>query len=68
MASVVESQKEKELAPPMDLSHHISRVTRNRVASKIKDFYKYFAIPGIGNLAGGTREYICVFKIKLTLP
>ncbi|MCJ1381994.1 hypothetical protein MMC17_005106 [Xylographa soralifera] len=38
---------------PVDLSHHYSRVTKNRAASSIKDFYKYFAIPGIGNLAGG---------------
>ena len=38
---------------PIDLSHHYSKATRNRVASNIKQFYKYFAIPGIGNLAGG---------------
>lgn len=38
---------------PIDLSHHYSRVTKNRVASNIKEFYKYFLIPGIGNLAGG---------------
>ena len=53
MAHVTPSIYSKELAPPADLSHHYSRVTRKRVASKIKDFYKYFAIPGIGNLAGG---------------
>ena len=38
---------------PIDLSHHYSKVTSNRTASSIKDFYKYFRIPGIGNLAGG---------------
>ena len=43
----------KELAPPEDLSRHFSRVTNHRIASKIKQFYKYFAIPGIGQLAGG---------------
>jgi hypothetical protein len=42
-----------EKPAPKDMSHHYSRVTKNRVASKIKQFYKYFAIPGIGNLAGG---------------
>jgi len=42
-----------ELSPPLDLSHHYSEVTKQRVASKVKQFYKYFAIPGIGNLAGG---------------
>ena len=39
--------------PPLDLSHHFSRVTKARQESKIKEFYKYFFIPGIGNLAGG---------------
>ena len=38
---------------PVDLSHHYSKVTKNRTSSRVKDFYKYFAIPGIGNLAGG---------------
>ena len=38
---------------PIDLSHHYSEATKNRAASSIKEFYKYFFIPGIGNLAGG---------------
>lgn len=42
-----------EQKPPLDLSHHFSRVTKARNGSNIKEFYKYFAIPGIGNLAGG---------------
>lgn len=40
-------------APPLDLSHHYSYTTRNRNPSSIKDFYKYFLIPGIANFAGG---------------
>jgi site-specific recombinase XerD len=44
--------------PPLDLSHHFSRVTVNRKQSSIKSFYKYFAIPGIGNLAGGKSDYL----------
>ncbi|KAL9586647.1 MAG: hypothetical protein Q9212_000782 [Teloschistes hypoglaucus] len=43
----------RELPKPLDLSHHYSRVTKNRIASSVKGFYKYFHIPGIGNLAGG---------------
>ncbi|KAH7361975.1 aromatic amino acid aminotransferase 1 [Plectosphaerella cucumerina] len=39
--------------PPLDLSHHFSFVTRARQASNIKKYYKFFQIPGIGNLAGG---------------
>ena len=39
--------------PPLDLSYHFSRVTAARTESSIKRFYKYFQIPGIGNLAGG---------------
>ncbi|SMR59943.1 unnamed protein product [Zymoseptoria tritici ST99CH_1A5] len=38
---------------PKDLSHHLSRVTKQRQASSVKQFYKYFQIPGIGQLAGG---------------
>ncbi|KAK5088136.1 hypothetical protein LTR05_002353 [Lithohypha guttulata] len=50
---MVENMDNFELAPPVDLSHHFSAVTKRRVASKIKAFYKYFTIPGIANLAGG---------------
>lgn len=38
---------------PKDLSHHLSRSTRTRAPNAIKAFYKYFQIPGIGQLAGG---------------
>ncbi|ORY19290.1 aromatic amino acid aminotransferas-like protein [Clohesyomyces aquaticus] len=41
------------LPSPIDLSHHLSRNAKAREASSIKQFYKYFAIPGIGQLAGG---------------
>ncbi|KAJ5241245.1 uncharacterized protein N7469_002836 [Penicillium citrinum] len=40
-------------AVPLDLSHHFSYVTKNRQASQVKDFYKYFLIPNIANFAGG---------------
>jgi hypothetical protein len=39
--------------PPLDFSYHFSRVTAARVGSNVKEFYKYFRIPGIENLAGG---------------
>lgn len=42
-----------EQKSPLDLSHYYSRVTKARQESNVKSFYKYFAIPGIGNLAGG---------------
>lgn len=42
-----------EQQPPLDLTHYYSRVTKARKESDVKAFYKYFAIPGIGNLAGG---------------
>jgi hypothetical protein len=42
-----------EKPAPRDMSHHYSRVTKRRIPSQMKRFYKYFAIPGIGNLAGG---------------
>ena len=40
-------------AAPLDLSHHFARSTPSRKESSIKEFYKFFAIPDIGNLAGG---------------
>ena len=48
----VQASADKRLEP-IDLSHHYSKATKNREASNIKKFYKYFSIPGIGNLAGG---------------
>lgn len=41
------------LSPPQDLSRFYSRTSQRRHPSEIKRFYKYFAIPGIQNLAGG---------------
>ena len=58
IANMVESMDDFELAPPRDLSYHFSGVTNQRVASKIKQFYKYFTIPGIANLAGGQRKRV----------
>lgn len=48
------------LPPPRDLSHHFSYVTKNRQASSVKGFYKYYAIPGIHNLAGGMWSSVAV--------
>ncbi|KAL5624566.1 hypothetical protein BROUX41_004626 [Berkeleyomyces rouxiae] len=44
---------EDSLAPPRDLSHLFSEVTRHRQPSQVKAFYKYFQIPGIGNIGAG---------------
>ncbi|KAK8002798.1 hypothetical protein PG989_002517 [Apiospora arundinis] len=38
---------------PKDMSHHFSDVSLARTPSKMKEYYKYFLIPGIGQLAGG---------------
>ena len=46
---------------PLDMSHHFSRVTMNRKESRMKAFYKYFQIAGIGNLAGG--KYLAELRI-----
>lgn len=44
------------LNSPVDLSHHFSESAKNHTPSSIKKFYKFFQIPGIGNLAGGTSH------------
>lgn len=58
--------------PPKDLSHLLSRNAKSREASSIKQFYKYFAIPGIGQLAGGLpNEHYFPFdtlEAKAALP
>ncbi|EHA55358.1 aromatic amino acid aminotransferase [Pyricularia oryzae 70-15] len=38
---------------PRDLSHYYSQTTKNRKPSQVKEFYKFFQIPGIVNFAGG---------------
>ncbi|KAI0840266.1 aromatic amino acid aminotransferase [Hypoxylon sp. FL0890] len=44
-----------EMAKPLpkDMSHHFSDVTKARGPNQMKEFYKYFQIPNIGQLAGG---------------
>ncbi|KAF2157540.1 aromatic amino acid aminotransferase 1 [Myriangium duriaei CBS 260.36] len=58
--------------PPQDLSHHLSRNAKAREASQVKRFYKYFQIPGIGQLAGGLpNRYYFPFdtlEAKIALP
>lgn len=58
--------------PPKDLSHHLSRNAKSRAPSSIKQFYKYFQIPGIGQLAGGLpNQYYFPFdtlEAKIALP
>jgi DNA-binding transcriptional MocR family regulator len=49
----MEEPQNASRAGPKDLSHHLSRNAKLREPSSIKRFYKYFTIPGIGQLAGG---------------
>ncbi|KAF2098326.1 aromatic amino acid aminotransferas-like protein [Rhizodiscina lignyota] len=57
---------------PKDLSHHLSRATKRRQGSQVKNYYKYFGIPGIGPLAAG-HPNCCYFpfdtlEAKTALP
>jgi hypothetical protein len=56
--SQVDATEVKGPKPPLDFSYHFSRITAARKESTIKSFYKYFMIPGIGNLAGGKSNPI----------
>ncbi|KAL1619621.1 hypothetical protein SLS54_006558 [Diplodia seriata] len=62
----------KELPKPADLSHHLSRNAKRREPSSMKSFYKYFMIPGIGQLAGGlpNEKYFPYddFEARVALP
>lgn len=46
-----------EQPAPIDISHHYSKTTKERKISGVKDFYKYFRIPGVANLAGGLPNH-----------
>ncbi|KAJ6155496.1 hypothetical protein N7470_006062 [Penicillium chermesinum] len=48
-------------AAPLDLSHHFSFVSKNRHLSDVKDFYKYYLIPGIANFAGVSMPHPSYF-------
>lgn len=41
---------------PKDFSHYYSVTTAHRVPSAMKAYYKFFQIPGVGNLAGGKHS------------
>lgn len=41
---------------PKDFSHYYSITTNHRIPSAMKEYYKFFQIKGIGNLAGGTSS------------
>jgi hypothetical protein len=55
VAMMAESSRTRETAKPgpKDMSHHFSEVTKARKPSKMKEYYKFFQIPGIGQFAGG---------------
>lgn len=53
----------KALPHPKDLSHLYSRVTKNRVQSNIKAFYRFIQTPGISNFAGGECFCECFFPL-----
>lgn len=54
-------EEKKGPEPPLDFSYLYSRTTAARQQSSIKEFYKFFAIPGIGNLAGGKFFSIFIY-------
>lgn len=44
-----------------DMSHHYSDLAKARKPNVMKSFYKFFAIPGVGNLAGGSYKQLLSF-------
>lgn len=53
-AGSVEMASDKPV--PKDFSHYFSVTTAGRKPSAMKQYYKFFQIPGIGNLAGGKSQ------------
>jgi hypothetical protein len=47
------SDEEARKPEPLDFSHYYSVTAAHRSPSSLKQYYKFFQIPGIGQLAGG---------------
>ncbi len=62
------SSEDSELPLPLDLSHHFSAMTKNRAPSAMKQYYKYFQIPGAGNLAGGPSPTSSLLALESFSP
>jgi hypothetical protein len=61
-----------EKSPPgegeaIDLSHHLSKVARERSLSPLKGLHKYFGKPGIISLAGGWIYFASLLSTWLTI-
>lgn len=52
----------------IDLSHHLSKVSRERKLSPLKGLQKYFGKPGIISLAGGWTYFVSLRSTRLTIP
>jgi len=55
---------EKHGTKSIDLSHHLSELSKARAVSPLKGLMKYFAQPGILSLAGGL--HISSFNLNIT--
>jgi hypothetical protein len=51
----------------IDLSHHLSKVSRERRVSPLKGLQKYFGKPGIISLAGGWIYFASLRSTRLTI-
>lgn len=49
----MESINEKELPKAIDLSHHLSELSKSRMPSPLKGLARYWGRPGLISLAGG---------------
>ncbi|KAJ3501035.1 hypothetical protein NLJ89_g9522 [Agrocybe chaxingu] len=60
------SEKSMTFGDAIDLSHHLSTLSRNRVPSPLKELQKYWGRPGIISLAGGlpSPEYFPFDAVK----
>lgn len=42
-----------------DMSHHLNSITKRRQANKLKELYRYAAMPGMIPMAGGELAHRC---------
>ena len=57
MTHLANASSTRHASNPVDIRKYLSKSAASKTESKVKSFYKYFNIPGIGNLAGGLPNH-----------
>ncbi len=59
------SENNEKLPKAIDLSHHLSELSKARETSPLKGLAKYYGKPGLISLAGGM--YLYLMRLRLSV-